>query len=213
MFTDLNSFKDKVSVVIPVYNSENFLNKSIESVINQTYTNIEIFAPCQPHGHQGRFCARAMEPEFLDGRYQGLDGPRPTELFVGGRAQMGAPQDLLRNCLGDLRAGVSQKQRAMAGNVVDVFISVHVPLPGAGAVGHEQRKGHGISGIVGHASREKCSGFVVPAGRSRMFGDVLFKNRCHATSLGAILRLVDEQIGGLAGLKVSPRYFSVSPGL
>jgi glycosyltransferase involved in cell wall biosynthesis len=32
----------KVSVVIPVYNSEKFLKESLESVINQTYDNIEI---------------------------------------------------------------------------------------------------------------------------------------------------------------------------
>lgn len=32
----------KVSVVIPVYNSEKFLKKAIKSVINQTYSNLEI---------------------------------------------------------------------------------------------------------------------------------------------------------------------------
>lgn len=42
--SDLSSFYDKVSVVIPVYNSERFLTESIESVLNQTYKNIEIFA-------------------------------------------------------------------------------------------------------------------------------------------------------------------------
>ena len=35
---------DKVSIVIPVYNSEQFLAESIESVLNQTYKNIEIIA-------------------------------------------------------------------------------------------------------------------------------------------------------------------------
>lgn len=39
---DLNSTNDIVSVVIPVYNSEKFLSESIESVLNQTYKNIEI---------------------------------------------------------------------------------------------------------------------------------------------------------------------------
>ena len=34
--------EEKVSVVIPVYNSEKFLKESIESVLNQTYGNIEI---------------------------------------------------------------------------------------------------------------------------------------------------------------------------
>ena len=35
---------EKVSVIIPVYNSEKFLKQSIESVINQTYDNKEIIA-------------------------------------------------------------------------------------------------------------------------------------------------------------------------
>ena len=35
---------DFVSVVIPVYNSEKFLAESIESVLNQTYKNLEIIA-------------------------------------------------------------------------------------------------------------------------------------------------------------------------
>jgi glycosyltransferase involved in cell wall biosynthesis len=34
----------KVSVIIPVYNSEKFLKESIESVIHQTYSDIEIIA-------------------------------------------------------------------------------------------------------------------------------------------------------------------------
>jgi len=36
--------ENKVSVIIPVYNSEKFLSESIESVLNQTYENIEIIA-------------------------------------------------------------------------------------------------------------------------------------------------------------------------
>jgi len=40
----LNKSTDKVSIVIPVYNSEKFLKDSIESALNQTYKNIEIFA-------------------------------------------------------------------------------------------------------------------------------------------------------------------------
>ena len=33
---------DLVSVIIPVYNSERYISKSLESVLNQTYSNIEI---------------------------------------------------------------------------------------------------------------------------------------------------------------------------
>jgi len=38
----MDSNEDLVSVIIPVYNSEKFLAESIESVLNQTYKNIEI---------------------------------------------------------------------------------------------------------------------------------------------------------------------------
>ena len=38
----MKDFDDLVSVVIPVYNSEKFLKESIESVLNQTYQNLEI---------------------------------------------------------------------------------------------------------------------------------------------------------------------------
>jgi len=40
----LHSLNDKVSVIIPVYNSENFLKDSINSVLHQTYQNLEIIA-------------------------------------------------------------------------------------------------------------------------------------------------------------------------
>ena len=32
----------KVSVIVPVYNVEKYVGKCIESIINQTYTNLEI---------------------------------------------------------------------------------------------------------------------------------------------------------------------------
>ena len=34
--------KQKVSIIVPIYNSELYLNKCIESLLNQTYSNIEI---------------------------------------------------------------------------------------------------------------------------------------------------------------------------
>jgi len=40
----LHLSNDKVSVIIPVYNSENFLKDSINSVLHQTYQNLEIIA-------------------------------------------------------------------------------------------------------------------------------------------------------------------------
>ena len=34
--------KDKISVIVPVYNVEKYLNRCVESIINQTYKNLEI---------------------------------------------------------------------------------------------------------------------------------------------------------------------------
>src|SRR5690625_7133724 len=33
---------EKISVIIPVYNTEKFLDKSFETILNQTYTNLEV---------------------------------------------------------------------------------------------------------------------------------------------------------------------------
>ncbi|MCV0399623.1 MAG: glycosyltransferase [Nitrosarchaeum sp.] len=40
----MTNYDDKVSIVLPVYNSEKFLQESIESVLNQSYENTEIIA-------------------------------------------------------------------------------------------------------------------------------------------------------------------------
>lgn len=34
--------KDKISVIVPIYNMENYLKRCVESILNQTYTNLEI---------------------------------------------------------------------------------------------------------------------------------------------------------------------------
>ena len=34
--------KDKISVIIPVYNVELYLNKCLQSIIGSTYSNLEI---------------------------------------------------------------------------------------------------------------------------------------------------------------------------
>jgi len=35
---------DKVSIIIPVYNTEKYLDDCVQSAINQTYSNIEILS-------------------------------------------------------------------------------------------------------------------------------------------------------------------------
>lgn len=34
--------KEKVSIIVPVYNAENFIEETIECVFNQTYSNFEL---------------------------------------------------------------------------------------------------------------------------------------------------------------------------
>ena len=34
--------KDLISIIVPIYNVEQYLNRCIESLVNQTYTNLEI---------------------------------------------------------------------------------------------------------------------------------------------------------------------------
>ena len=37
-----NNMKKLVTVIVPIYNVENYLKKCVNSIINQTYENIEI---------------------------------------------------------------------------------------------------------------------------------------------------------------------------
>ena len=32
----------KISIIVPVYNTENYLKKCVDSLVNQTYRNLEI---------------------------------------------------------------------------------------------------------------------------------------------------------------------------
>ena len=34
--------KDKLSIIIPIYNSEKYLRQCLDSIVNQTYQNLEI---------------------------------------------------------------------------------------------------------------------------------------------------------------------------
>ena len=38
----MKEVKPLISVIVPVYNVERYLNQCVDSIINQTYTNLEI---------------------------------------------------------------------------------------------------------------------------------------------------------------------------
>ncbi len=71
------SKSDLVSFVIPVFNSERFLSESLESVINQTYTNIEIIAVYDESDDSSieilkSFCNRDERMKIIYGAGNGL---------------------------------------------------------------------------------------------------------------------------------------------
>lgn len=74
---------DKVSIIIPVYNVEKYLPKCLESVIGQTYADLEII--CVDDGTPDRSAAVILSYAEKDGRIklisqenQGLSGARNT---------------------------------------------------------------------------------------------------------------------------------------
>ena len=74
---------EKVSIIIPVYNVENYLPKCLESVLGQTYADLEII--CVDDGTPDRSAAVILSYAEKDRRInlisqenQGLSGARNT---------------------------------------------------------------------------------------------------------------------------------------
>jgi len=57
---------DKISIIIPIYNSEPYIRKCLDSVINQTYTNLEIL--CIDDGSNDRSMEICNEYAMKDNR-------------------------------------------------------------------------------------------------------------------------------------------------
>lgn len=57
MFKDGSIYKDKISIIVPIYKVEKYLSKCVESILVQTYTNIEIILVDDGSPDQcGEFC-------------------------------------------------------------------------------------------------------------------------------------------------------------
>ncbi|MBO6215752.1 MAG: glycosyltransferase family 2 protein [Lachnospiraceae bacterium] len=67
----------RISVVIPVYNSERFIAKTIESVLSQTFTDIEVI--CVDDGSTDRSVAILEEYADTDGRIRILHNTEKSE--------------------------------------------------------------------------------------------------------------------------------------
>lgn len=77
---------EKISIIVPIYNIENYIGKNIQSIINQTYTNIEIllvndgstdssFKICQNYAKQDNRIILLDKPNggLSDARNYGLE--------------------------------------------------------------------------------------------------------------------------------------------
>ena len=56
----------KVSIIIPIYNGEKFINRCLESILNQTYSNIELI--CINDGSIDSTAVKLKEYEKKDKR-------------------------------------------------------------------------------------------------------------------------------------------------
>ena len=65
--------KVKISIIIPIYNVENYLEKCIESALNQTYKNLEIILVND--GSKDKSLDICRKYEFIDNRIILIDKP------------------------------------------------------------------------------------------------------------------------------------------
>src|SRR5438132_14383308 len=82
----------------------------------------------EPHRHHRRLGARGGEAHPL-GRGNELHDPfGPGDLGLVRGAEMGAALDLALNRLDHLRVAMTEQQRAMAAEIVDVAMAVDIPF-------------------------------------------------------------------------------------
>ena len=72
---------DKISVIIPVYNSKKYLNKCVTSVLNQCYQNIEVILV--DDGSTDGSSEICNEYERLDNRVKTIHKKMVVQVSVG----------------------------------------------------------------------------------------------------------------------------------
>lgn len=73
--------KDKVSIIVPIYNMENYLEKCIESIIKQSYKNIEIILINDGSTDKSEFICKKYQMKdyrvkFISSRNKGVSNAR-----------------------------------------------------------------------------------------------------------------------------------------
>ena len=56
----------KISIIVPVYNSEKYLDKCINSILKQTYKNIEIIAIMMARQMEATRNLKVMQREMIE---------------------------------------------------------------------------------------------------------------------------------------------------
>lgn len=78
---------DKISIVVPIYNVEKYLNNCIKSIINQTYKNIEIILINDGSSDNSNFICKEWEKEdpriiYINQKNQGVSVARNVGLNI-----------------------------------------------------------------------------------------------------------------------------------
>ena len=81
------------------------------------------------------------------------------------RGEMCAARELRAGGGGDPRVVVAEQQGAVPAEVIDVFVTVDIPLAGTGGVAGVEPVGFGVARNVYHATRQIPTGRVAELGR------------------------------------------------
>src|SRR6266542_2470222 len=108
----------------------------------------------EPDSHQGGLGAGAGKPHFLGARHKLLDALPPLEFQTVVGSVMRALRRLFDNRPCDFRMCVAEEQCAVAHDIVDVLVSVYIPLAAALRMVNEDRKGSRVADVVRDAGGE-----------------------------------------------------------
>ena len=118
-----------------------------------------------------RLGAGAGKPDPFCRWDKAADALRPLQLELVRGSVVRAARQLGHHSLDHGRVAVAEQQRAMASDVVDVLISVHVPLARSGRARHEWRVRLEVAAYMGDAVGEQADSAGMKPGRARrLFG-------------------------------------------
>ena len=100
---------------------------------------------CQSHCHLSGFGARGMEAHAFRRRHHFTDFFSPENVEFMSRGEMCATRELRTGGRDDLRVIVAEQQGAVPAEVIDVFITIDIPLASTGGVAGVEPVGLGVA--------------------------------------------------------------------